>query len=57
VLWQDCTKLAQQDRGILTLKSRNHSMPAAHAQFKPVVLNLFAKGRRIQTYDFVRELH
>jgi len=57
VLWQDCTKLAQQDRGILTLKSCNHSMPAAHAQFKPVVLNLFAKGRRIQTYDFVRELH
>jgi len=28
-------------------KSRNHSMPVGPTQYKPVVLNLFAKGSQI----------
>jgi len=38
-----------------TLKTRNHGMPVAPVQYKPVVLNLFAEGSQIQIYDFVRE--
>jgi len=37
-----------------TVKPRNHGMPAAHAQHKPVVFNLVAERSQIQTYDFVR---
>jgi len=32
-------------------------MPAAPAQYKPVVLKLFAEGSQIQIYSFVRESH
>jgi len=32
-------------------------MPAAPAQYKPVVLYLFAEGSQIQTYNIVRESH
>jgi len=49
--------LVQQGRAIPTVKSRNHGMPAAPAQHKPVVLNLFTEGSLIQIYDFVRESH
>jgi len=38
VLLQDCTLLAQQDRAIPTLKSRNQGIPAAPAQYDPLVL-------------------
>jgi len=30
---------------------------AGPAQYKPVVLNLFAEGSQIQIYNFVRESH
>jgi len=32
-------------------------MPDTSPQFKPVVLNLFAKQSHIQIYNFVREPH
>jgi len=57
VLWQDCTQLARQGQATPTLKTRNHGMPVAPAQYKPVVPNLFAEGSQIKIYDFVRESH
>jgi len=47
VLRQDCMELAQQGWGIPTLKTRNYGMPAGPAQYKPMVLNVFAEGRQI----------
>ena len=47
MLRQDCMELAQQGRGIPTLKTRNYGMPAGSAQYKPMVLNVFAEGRQI----------
>jgi len=40
-----------------TLTLHNHGMPAAPAQYKPMVLNIFTDGSQIQIYDFVRESH